>query len=97
MKLRVLSLAENDIWNGYRFYERQVSGLGHAFMSEAFASIEGLLQTHGVHRRMHGFHRLLMRRFPFAIFYRIVGEEIQIWRIFDCRRDPDWVTRELHR
>lgn len=96
MKLRVLSLAEDDIWNAYRFYERQSPGLGDRFLHEVFQSVDGLLKTHGIHRRVHDFHRLLTRRFPFSIYYQVVGGEIQVWRIFDCRRDSDWVTRELH-
>lgn len=97
MRLRVLSLAEDDIWNGYRFYERQSPGLGDVFLQKTFDSVESLLRAPGIHRGVHGFHRLLTPRFPFAIYYQIAGEELQVWRVFDCRRDPMWIERELRR
>jgi len=38
---------------------------------------------------------MLSRRFPYAIYYRAVDEEVQIWRVLDCRRDPDWIRKQL--
>ena len=49
----------------------------------------------GVHRKCFGYYRVLSRRFPYAVYYRIVGDEIQVWRVLDCRRDPEWIRRQL--
>ena len=95
MRLRILELAESDLLEGFRFYERQAAGIGSFFLESLCSDIESLRLFGGVHRRVFGFYRLLSKRFPFAIYYRIEGEEIAIWRVLDCRRDPQWIRQEL--
>lgn len=68
MKLRILSLAENDLLDGFRFYERQSAGVGSYFLETLLADIESLRLHAGVHRRVFGYHRLLSRRFPYAAY-----------------------------
>jgi hypothetical protein len=68
VKLRILSLAENDLLDGFRFYERQSAGVGSYFLETLLADIESLRLHAGVHRRVFGYHRLLSRRFPYAAY-----------------------------
>ncbi|MEI6785812.1 MAG: type II toxin-antitoxin system RelE/ParE family toxin [Verrucomicrobiota bacterium] len=95
MNLRILDLAEADLLAGFRFYERRSSGVGWYFLDSLSAEIESLHLYAGVHRKHLGFFRMLSRRFPYATYYRITGEEVQVWRILDCRRDPQWIRRQL--
>lgn len=88
MKIRVLSLALDDLEAGRRFYERQQAGLGDYFLDSLFLDIDALLLYAGVHQRVFGFHRTLSKRFPYAIYYRVEGEDIQVWRVLDCRQHP---------
>jgi plasmid stabilization system protein ParE len=44
-----------------------------------------------------GYHRLLAKRFPYAIYYRVVGSEAIVHRVLDCRRDPKWIRRTLQK
>jgi len=38
--------------------------------------------------------RTVVRRFPFAIFYEVVADEIQVVAVFHSRRDPEsWKSR----
>jgi plasmid stabilization system protein ParE len=38
--------------------------------------------------------RAVVRRFPFAIFYEVVKDEIQVIAVFHSRRDPQkWKSR----
>ncbi len=38
--------------------------------------------------------RVVVRRFPFAIFYELTSDEIQVIAVFHSRRDPEmWKTR----
>lgn len=38
--------------------------------------------------------RVVVRRFPFAIFYEVVADEIQVIAVFHSRRDPErWKSR----
>ncbi len=33
--------------------------------------------------------------FPYAIYYRIEGEEIHVWRVLDCRQNPASIAERL--
>jgi len=95
MKLRVLDLAEADLLRGFRFYNRNAPGVGWYFLDTLSAEIESLRLYAGVHRRYLGFFRIFSRRFPYAIYYRIASDEVQVWRVLDCRRDPRWIRQQL--
>ena len=51
MTLRILSLAEADLLNGFRFYERQSSGVGLYFLESLNSDIESLRLYAGIHRK----------------------------------------------
>ena len=95
MNIRILPSALKDIERGRRFYERQGQGLGAYFVDTIFSEIDSLLLYAGIHRRIGTFHRLLTRRFPFAVYYRVIGEQVQIWRILDCRQNPVKIKRAV--
>jgi hypothetical protein len=72
MNLTILDQAKQDLVDGFRFYEIQGVGVGDYFLDSAYAEIDSLVIHAGIHRVVAGFHRLLVRRFPFAIYYRLV-------------------------
>jgi hypothetical protein len=77
MKLQILDRAENDLVAGYRFYEDRELGMGQHFLQELYSDIESLRLYAGIHRRAcRDFHRLLSRRFPFAVFYKVAGDTV---------------------
>ena len=88
MRLRVLPSAIGDLLEISRYYEKKEQGLGRYIFDQINSDIESLLITSGVHRKVHGFHRLLCRRFPFAVYYTIDDQVIVVWRILDARPDP---------
>jgi len=88
MKIRILTLAFDDLQAGRDFYEYQQPGLGAYFLDTLFSDIESLLLYAGVHVRLFGYFRALSKRFPFAIYYKINGDYIEIWRVLDCRQNP---------
>ncbi len=95
MKLKILPSAEGDLADGFWFYEKQGPGLGNYFREALITDIESLLTYGGVHRRMFGWHRLLARRFPFAVYYSIQDQTVVVRAVLDCRRDPGWTRRKL--
>jgi plasmid stabilization system protein ParE len=95
MKLRILSLATSDLEAGRDFYERQQSGLGQYFLDTLFSDIEALLLHAGVHMRYLGYFRALSKRFPYAIYYKINDDQIEIWRVLDCRENPKRIKTAL--
>lgn len=96
MTLKLLSLAESNLLDGFRFYERQESGVGSYFLETLYSDIESLRLYAGVHRRVYGYH-LFSKRFPYAVYYEVAGDEIRVWRVLDCRCDPQSIRRELMR
>ncbi|MSQ72410.1 MAG: type II toxin-antitoxin system RelE/ParE family toxin [Betaproteobacteria bacterium] len=97
MNIRLLTLALDDLETGRRFYERQQAGLGDYFIDSLFSDIDSLLLYAGIHQTVFGYHRTLSRRFPYAIYYRLEGSEVQVWRVLDCRQNPASITERLQR
>ena len=96
MKIRILSSAFRALSNGRDFYERQGEGLGGYFLDSLFADIDSLVLCAGIHRKVLGFHRLLSKRFPHAIYYQIeTGNEAVVYRVPDCRQHPEKIKAAL--
>ena len=94
-RVDILPAAEDDLDAGRRFYERQAPGLGSYFLDSLISDVESLLVHGGVHRKVHGLHRSVSKRFPYAIFYRVEGDTVFVHAVLDCRRDPDGLRRRL--
>lgn len=95
MKIEILELAVGDLSAGRDFYESQQAGLGVYFLDSLFSDIDSLLLHAGVHVSQFGYFRALSRRFPFAIYYRVEGEAIHVWRVLDCRQNPKKLGKTL--
>ena len=96
MNIQVLDQAVEDLMEGFRFYEDQQTGLGSYFLTNLYADIESLRIYGGIHRRAYkNFHRLLSKRFPFAVFYTVESETLFVHAVVDCRRDPAWIRTRL--
>lgn len=88
MRIHILSSGLRDLDAGRRFYQRQGEGLGEYFLDSLFSDIDSLALYAGIHRKVFGYHRLLSRRFPYAIYYELRPEEVVVFRVLDCRQDP---------
>ena len=97
MKVTVLQSAEDHLAEGVGFYEQQSDGLGVDFLHALLADIAALARYGGIHSRCFGFHRSVADRFPFAVYYRLDGEEVKVHAVLDCRRSPAWIRRRLRR
>jgi len=96
MRLRITRAAEQDLLDGSAFYEIQQPGIGAYFLDSLTADIDSLALYAGIHTKPHGrFHRALAKRFPFAIYYEITGDEATVVAVLDCRRNPASITQRL--
>ena len=96
MKIKILESAKQDLREGFHFYESQGTGIGSYFLESLFSDVESLRLFAGVHSVHFGrYHRLLSKRFPFAVYYRIEADEVRVYAILDCRRDPAWIRERL--
>lgn len=96
MRIEILESARDDLISGMAFYETQRNGLGAYFLDSLFSDIESLLLFSGIHPiHFDRYHRLLSKRFPFAIYYRTEGDLIRIHAVLDCRQDPNRVADRM--
>ena len=65
MIVQILDEAEQDLIDGFHFYEAQAEGLGEYFVDALSADIESLRIYAGIHSKYFGQYRLLSRRFQF--------------------------------
>lgn len=95
MDIRLLETAKEDLREGWNFYEQNAVGLGGYFLDCMQADVRSLKVFAGIHEMADGFHRMLAKRFPFAVYYLIENETIDVYAILDCRRDPEWIVKRL--
>ena len=95
MRIKILSSAVEDLHAGRLFYENQAEGVGAYFFDSLFSDIDSLALYAGVHPVVHGYHRLLSKRFPYAIYYTLEDDLAVVWRVLDLRRHPDRIRRAL--
>ena len=95
MNVEILDEAEQDLIDGFRFYEKQEAGLGEYFLNSLFSDIDSLRLYAGIHSKYFGYHRLLSKQFPYAIYYDVDGVTTSIFAVVDCRRDPNVIEKRL--
>ena len=95
MKLFVSRAAQEDLLAGFRFYEQQAEGVGEYFLDALFSDIDSLVLYAGIHSQVQGYYRMLAKRFPFAIYYKIERRAVRVRRVLDCRRNPTWIRNKL--
>ena len=96
MKIKILSSALEDLYGGRLFYEKQGEGLGEYFFDSLFSDIDSLVLYGGIHTKVYGYHRILSKRFPYAIYYKLEEEtRIVVYRVLDLRRDPRKIKKSL--
>ncbi len=97
MKIILLSSAFQDLLAGRLFYEKMEEGLGEYFFDALFSDIDSLALFGGIHQIVYGYHRMLSKRFPFAIYYKVGNSEtVIVWRVLDLRQHPAKMRNALH-
>jgi plasmid stabilization system protein ParE len=97
VRIEILDEAQEDLIEGFRFYEEREPGVGQYFLDCLFSDIDSLILFAGIHQTVYGYHRSLSKRFPFAIYYDVLGEVIRIHAVLDCRSNPSWIRQRLRR
>ena len=94
--LRFLPEVEEDLFSGYLWYEDKVRGLGEEFLRIFYASANNLSRNALLYKKVYGdLRRLLLRRFPYAIYFQIEKNQIIVYGLFHCARDPRAVELKL--
>jgi toxin ParE1/3/4 len=88
-------LAERELNDAAQYYDLESPGLGSAFLAEVehtFNRIEEHPEAAAVIRG--AIRRRLVRRFPYAVLYRLRDDEVRILAVMNLRRRPNyWIGR----
>ncbi len=87
--------AEADIDNAFEWYEKQSDGLGRDFLFEVGSSIKKVSDRPLSYPVATGkTRRMLLQRFPYSIFYTVIGDAIKVTACIHQRRHPRvWKSR----
>ena len=88
-RIILLPEAEVDLREGYWWYENQDFGLGDEFLrcvEAAFSRISDNPLHYPV--RFDDFRRILVRRFPFAIYFDFNEHSVFVHYVFHCSQHP---------
>ena len=92
--VRFLPEALQDLIETQRWYASRETALGQAFAEAIAAAVERIAQDPATFPCVHGaVRRLVVRRFPYAVYFREVGVEVLVLAIHG-RQDPQrWQGR----
>lgn len=87
--------AEAELLDARGWYEDQRRGLGGAFATEVDRTLAGILQAPLAYPRIQSeTRRALVRRFPYAIYFHAMPDEIVVLAVIHGRRHPRrWRSR----
>ena len=100
MKVReVIALKQvaEDLEEGRLFYDRKEPGIGDYFFDSLISDIESLRLCAGIHSKQYSLHRMLSKRFPFAVYYEIKEDIAIVVAVLDMRREPAWIRGKLEK
>ena len=95
MRIKILFSAVEDLQVGRLFYEKQGQSLGEYLFDSLFSEIDSLTLYAGIHQKVFGYHRLLSKRFPYAVYYTLDADLAVVFRVLDLRRDPKRIRQAL--
>ena len=96
MTHRFNRVAELEMLQAALRYEAQRPGLGAEFAREVDAGIKVILDAPERWPEVEpGVRKYRMNRFPYGLFYRVDGNEVEIVAVADLRRRPGyWRNRQ---
>ena len=97
MNVELRDEAREDLVESAFFYGQQSKGLDAYFLRCLRDDLKKLEFTGGIHERYRGFYRALSKRFPFAIYYVLTSDLVDVVAVLDCRRDPASLDSRLGR
>ena len=94
--LIILLQADHDIQTAFNRYEDFQEGRGEVFMRHLDAAFT-LLRQHPEIAPVYGgrYRRMLIRDFPYGIFYEVQPNRIVVGAIMDLRQDPKTIRQKL--
>ena len=81
--------AAADLAEAYRRYEGEAAGLGEELLAAVHGAAAGAAEEPERYPVVRGdVRRVLVRRFPYAVFYRVRRSRVVVIAVVHHRRDP---------
>lgn len=96
-KVILLDEAVDDLENGRIFYDDQQEGIGAYFVTSLLSDITALHLYSGIHSIHFDFHRMLSKRFPFAVYYGVNAGQARVVAVLDMRQDSRSISKALEK
>ncbi len=94
--LSFLPEVEEDAVNSYSWYEEKAIGLGEEFLRMFYALAGDIARNPLIYQVIYkDFRRCLLKRFPYAVYYRIEENKIIVYALFHCARKPTVLRKNL--
>ena len=91
MKIRFLSVAQQELDEAITYYNDEVTNLGEVFLDEVIKSLDRVgNHPHAWHPCSDRTKRCLLRRFPYSVIYQILEKEILVIAIACLHREPNY-------
>lgn len=91
MKLDVIvqPKAVDDILEAAKWYDNNLKGLGKSFIDSIDSAIDSIQQNPEAHPKVHKeLRRILIKKFPFCIFYLYENSQIIVIAVLHASRNP---------
>ena len=94
--LSFLPEVEDDLIVGYLWYEEKALGLGDEFLRTFYARANELSHNSLLYQKVYSdFRRSLLRRFPYAIYYRLEEDTVVVFGLFHYAINPKNIQDQL--
>jgi toxin ParE1/3/4 len=95
LPLIITQEAEWDLADAKSWYERKREGLGEQFVLCVEAALDRIRRfPEGATEVFPGIRRVVVRRFPYGVFYRVDPDQVAVIPVYHSKRDPrGWQQR----
>lgn len=88
-------LVRDEIDQAHDWYEQRLVGLGREFLDEVERVLGVIAATPTLYAIVEAdIREALLRRFPYAIYYRALADRVRVLAVYHTARDPaGWQSR----
>ncbi len=84
------SRAKSEVKSAILWYERQQKGLGEKFLASLENAVDKIRYNPFAYPEIHkNFRRILLKRFPYSLFYLFENDTVYIFSVFNSRQNPE--------
>jgi plasmid stabilization system protein ParE len=91
-----LATVRDDVQLAFDYFQTRVGASGDKFLDRYFTTVDQIaLNPWSFPLRYEDYHRALVPRSSFAVYYFQEEKRSVIAAVVDARRNPDWIRRIL--